>query len=76
MCDNSTNLNLGNKIFLVKEKVLVKYCKHIAKKLSHIPLSHEQSLYDVDTLNDFPNQRYDPDKIEQTDRRAQRRRIS
>lgn len=54
--------NLENIIWLKRERTAWLSLNSIAK-YSRKPSSHKRSSYDVDILNDFPEQKYSPKKI-------------
>lgn len=70
-----TNHKLEKHNLIENEKVLLVYRKTAQSKHSHKPSSHERSLYDVDSLNHFPDQNNGPIKIGRTDGRTKGRQV-
>lgn len=70
-----TNHKLEKHNLIENEKVLPVYRKTAQSKHSRKPSSHERSLYDVDSLNHFPDQNNGPIKIGRTDGRTKGRQV-
>lgn len=70
-----TNHKLEKHNLIENEKVLLVYRKTAQSKHSRKPSSHERSLYDVDSLNHFPDQNNGPIKIGRTDGRTKGQQV-